>query len=111
MKRKILIIVIILLLVISIIMCFKENLQDKTLSNTNNKNELENIIPVSEERLVMIDGTLYYDTGNESTITGRCGTFDGNITSNINENEEPTINNQANFSGSYGYQYIIEDII
>ena len=33
--------------------------------------------------MVMVDGKLYYDTGKESTISGRCGVMDGEITSTV----------------------------
>ena len=32
-------------------------------------------------RAVMTGGALYYDTGRESSVTGRCGNLDGEITS------------------------------
>lgn len=63
------------------------------------------------DKVVMVDGKLYYYTGKESTIEARCGNMDGKITSNINYNEIPTINNQANFDGDYGYQYADDNTI
>ena len=35
------------------------------------------------DRIVMVNGKLYYYTGKESTVGLRCGTMDGKITSNI----------------------------
>ena len=55
--------------------------------------------------MVMIDGTLYLDTKCESTIDGRCGVMDGEITSHVHGTEKPTIDNQSNFGTGYGYQY------
>lgn len=55
--------------------------------------------------MVMVNGTLYLDTGKESTVMARCGMMDGEITSQVPGNEEPTIDNQSNFGTGYGYQY------
>ena len=55
--------------------------------------------------MVMVDGTLYLDTGKESTVTARCGMMDGEITSQVPSNEEPTVDDQSNFGTGYGYQY------
>lgn len=55
--------------------------------------------------MVMVNGTLYLDTGKESTVTARCGVMDGEITSQVPGNEEPTVNDQSNFGIGYGYQY------
>lgn len=65
----------------------------------NNSNENNSTEP---ERIVMVNGKLYYDTGKESTAEGRCGNMDGQITSNIVFNKVPTQNNQSNFEGNYG---------
>ena len=46
--------------------------------------------------MVMVDGKLYYDTGKESTISGRCGVMDGEITSTVDGSEIPTKDNQSN---------------
>ncbi len=56
-------------------------------------------------RAVMVNGEIYYDTNQESTITGRCGNMDGNIDSECASNELPTKNNQGNFGIGYGFQY------
>ena len=63
------------------------------------------------ERIVMVNGKLYYDTGKESTIDLRCGVMDGKITSNVELNKIPTENDQSNFEGNYGYQYVKENQI
>ena len=55
--------------------------------------------------MVMVNGELYLDTGNESTVIARCGMMDGEITSQVPGNEEPTVNDQSNFGIGYGYQY------
>lgn len=54
--------------------------------------------------MVMIDGELYLDTGEESDITRRCGVMDGEITSTVENNERPTVDNQSNFGEGYEYQ-------
>lgn len=63
------------------------------------------------DRIVKVNGKLYYDTGKESTIGFRCGTMDGKITSNVENTKIPTIDNQSNFDGEYGYQYVSENTI
>lgn len=55
--------------------------------------------------MVMVNGTLYLDTGKESTVMVRCGMMDGEITSQVPGNEEPTVDDQSNFGIGYGYQY------
>lgn len=55
--------------------------------------------------MVMIDGTLYLDTGHESTAEGRCGVMDGEITSSVDGSETPSADDQSNFGTGYGYQY------
>ena len=65
----------------------------------NKKWEQEEVI-----KMVMVDNKIYYNTGEESTIEGRCGLMDGKITSHVRQDEIPTVNNQSNFSGDYEYQ-------
>ena len=62
---------------------------------------------VSEDRIpmVMVDGTLYLDTGKESDLTARCGMMDGEITSAVDASEIPSENGQSNFGSGYGWQY------
>lgn len=60
---------------------------------------------VNNQRIIMVNDKLYYDTGKESTMEYRCGNQDGSITSNIANNQIPKINDQANFEGNYSYQY------
>lgn len=55
--------------------------------------------------MVMVDDTLYLDTGEESTLTARCGMMDGEITSAVELSEEPSENGQSNFGDGYGWQY------
>ena len=61
--------------------------------------------------MVRINDKLYYDTGEESTIEGRCGNMDGQITSTVDGSEIPTENNQSNFGSGFGYQYGMDDTI
>ena len=53
---------------------------------------------------VMIDGVLYYDTGEEDAEGGQCGTMDGYITSSVSADQLPTKDDQSNFGDGYGYQ-------
>lgn len=55
--------------------------------------------------MVMVNGKLYYDTGKESTVTGRCGVMDGEITSTVDGTQIPLEDNQSNFGAGYGYQF------
>lgn len=54
--------------------------------------------------MVMVNGELYYDTGKESEIDGRCGLMDGEITSSVDGSEIPAEDNQSNFGTGYEYQ-------
>lgn len=54
---------------------------------------------------VRVNGTIYFDTGYESSVTGRCGNMDGTIDSECAGSELPKIDNQGNFGTGYGYQY------
>ncbi len=75
-------------------------------------NELSSTeIPGDRIPMVMVDGLLYYDTGKESTLEGRCGMMDGEITSTVDASEIPTEDNQSNFGVGFGYQYGINNSI
>ena len=58
-----------------------------------------------EVPMVMVNGTLYLDTGHESKIEARCGVMDGEITSQVDGNKQPSVDDQSNFGTGYGYQY------
>lgn len=81
-----------------------------SISNINS-NLSNNDNDISHKRMLMVAGKLYYDSDRESNITERCGNMDGYITSNTALSETPKINNQANFEGDYGYQFIDENTI
>lgn len=61
--------------------------------------------------MVRVNGKLYYDTGRESTVSGRCGNMDGEITSTVDGTEIPMEDNQSNFGSGFGYQYGADDTI
>lgn len=61
--------------------------------------------PVALTPMVMVNDTLYLDTGYDSAEEARCGTLDGEITSTVPGSERPTENDQSNFGDGYGYQY------
>ncbi len=61
--------------------------------------------------MVRVNNKLYYDTGRESTLSGRCGTMDGEITSTVDGTEIPMEDNQSNFGSGFGYQYGADDTI
>ena len=58
-------------------------------------------------RMVNVGGKIYLDTGKESVIEGRCGVFDGRISSTVEENEKPTADNQSNFGIGYVWNFFI----
>ena len=60
--------------------------------------EPEELLP-----MVMIDGVIYLDTGVSNDDVKKCGTFDGQITSQVPGS--PTEDDQSNFGVGYGYQY------
>ena len=60
---------------------------------------------------VMIDGKIYYSTGEKSTITGRCGNMDGYISSTVENGSLPTKNDESNFGTDFGYQRVKTDEI
>ena len=60
--------------------------------------------PADLPPLVMVDGQLYQDAGRESTLTGRCGVLDGEITSAVSNQEVPFKDAQSNFGTGFGYQ-------
>lgn len=70
---------------------------------------LENDHECAEEelpRLIMVDGVLYYDCVEKSTVDGRCGMMDGTIDSSMQGGIGiPKKNNSSNFGIGYGYQY------
>ena len=61
--------------------------------------------------MVRVNGKLYYDTGRESAISGRCGNMDGEIASTVDGTEIPAEDNQSNFGSGFGYQYGAGDTI
>lgn len=61
-------------------------------------------------QLLMARGQLYYNTGELSQVTGRCGVMDGQITDSVESTEKPTKDGQSNFGTGYGYQYMDDTI-
>lgn len=61
--------------------------------------------------MVMPEKKLYYDTGRESTLGGRYGNLDGEITLAADRTEIPAENNQSDFGIGFGYQYGENDTI
>ena len=55
-------------------------------------------------QLAMADGVLYYNTGEESPVEGRCGNMDGELTQQVDADQFPTEDGQCNFSTDLGYQ-------
>jgi len=61
--------------------------------------------------MVMVNGTLYLDTGIDGSQEARCGMMDGEITSQVESNHQPTKDDQSNFGIGMGYQYGSEGTI
>lgn len=55
--------------------------------------------------MVMVNDTLYLDTGKRSSLQSRCGVMDGRIDSEVPGSETPTQNNQSNFGTGFCYQF------
>lgn len=70
--------------------------------NDKTKTNEENTV---NERIIRVDGILYYEDSEAEKFNPTCGTMDGHITSHVKPNEIPTEDNQSNFEGDYGYQY------
>ena len=83
--------------------CSKIDNNTKVNAEKNN-NSYEKFSKEDVEKLVMVNGELYYNTEKESKVTARCGTMDGEITSMVNQDEIPKENDQSNFGKGYGYQ-------
>lgn len=107
------ILVIVLISIIAITFLTHKNNVGKIDTNVPSGNSDQKVEENEEKgRIIMANGTLYYDTGKSSDDTGevkRCGTLDGNITSVIQNGEIPTQDGQANFTGAKGYQYGVKE--
>ncbi len=65
-------------------------------SDVDGAKSVENV-KVYPIKLVCIGGRLYYDTGENSQMTPRCGTLDGNVNITYTEYEVPQKDGGANF--------------
>jgi hypothetical protein len=62
----------------------------------------------------MVDGKLYLDTGMDASgliPLSPASSFDGSITSEVDDSELPVENGQSNFGTDYGYKWIDDDRI
>lgn len=55
--------------------------------------------------MIRVNGVLYLDTGYNSSTERKCGTMDGEITSQVAGSQTPIEDDQSNFGAGYGYQY------
>ncbi|MCI8621897.1 MAG: hypothetical protein HFJ50_09690 [Clostridia bacterium] len=111
-NEKIMILVLFLILAIMCVVLFLTKSKQKTPLETgvNSQNSANNEIlqegsKETNVRAIMVNGKVYYDSGKNNNGMLRCGVMDGKITSNIEKNKIPTVDNQANFEGEYDYQY------
>ena len=121
MKNKVLILILIILIIATVLgvvylTLTKEN--EKEVANAENYkyNEEENNINITNEEqivkdAVMINGKIYYSTGEKSKNTARCGVMDGRITETVENGKLPTKNNESNFGIDYGYQFVDENTV
>lgn len=58
----------------------------------------------NKAKAVFVQDRLYISTETESTIKGRCGNMDGEITMSVPQNEVPSQNGESNFGTGYSYQ-------
>lgn len=90
----------------------KEN-TDNTDIGTQSTDDTATLPDTTESRpvgdapmMIMVDHTLYQSNGEVSTVEGRCGIMDGEITSQTaNGTDAPTEDDQSNFGTGYGYQF------
>ena len=64
---------------------------------------------ISPVKIINVDGTLYYNSGLLSKITGRCGTLDGYLTQGTSEYNIPKKDRETNFEITekyFGYQSV-----
>lgn len=92
---------------------FNNKIDKNSKKTETNKIENEENLDSQKEysKLIQVNGKLYSNSGEESTVTGRCGNIDGKINSNVNIDEIPVQDNQSNFDGEYEYQYGAENTI
>lgn len=115
MKKRMFTFTLALLLMFSLIGCgSKATAEDSgsTDVSTQSTNDASTLPDTTQDRpvtdapmMVMVDNTLYQSTGEVSTVEGRCGVMDGEITSQTaNGTDAPTENDQSNFGTGYSYQ-------
>lgn len=118
MKKAVIVILILMLIVMIGIVVFrkikikKDDIWiDVEHPNCGSEAKLPEEKPKEIGRMIKVNGTLYCDTGIETTGMLWCGTLDGNITKIIDETEIPQNDGEANFEGATGYQYSKENTI
>lgn len=71
----------------------------------------EAVIAEMNGELLFVNGTLYKNTGRESTMDARCGTMDGAVESAVEAGQVPTEERQSNFGTGYEFQYVTNEEI
>ncbi len=115
MKKRMFTFTLALLLMFSLIGCGSKATAEDSGSadvSTQSTNDASTLPDTTQDRpvtdapmMVMVDNTLYQSTGEVSTVEGRCGVMDGEITSQTaNGTDAPTENDQSNFGTGYSYQ-------
>lgn len=66
--------------------------------------DMTTVSPDALPMQVQVQGKLYQSTGRHSDVDGRCGTWDGEITSSVERSASPEQDDQSNFGIGWGYQ-------
>ena len=121
MKKRMVTLILVLLLALSLTGCGSRdtaNDGENAGIGTQSTDDASTLPDTAQDRpvtdapmMVMVDNTLYQSEGEVSTVEGRCGNMDGEITSQTaNGTDAPTENGQSNFGTGYGYQRIDDHI-
>ena len=121
MKKRMVTLILVLLLALSLTGCGSRdtaNDGENAGIGTQSTDDASTLPDTAQDRpvtdapmMVMVDNTLYQSEGEVSTVEGRCGNMDGEITSQTaGGTDAPTENDQSNFGTGYGYQRIDDHI-
>ena len=116
MKKRMVTLILVLLLALSLTGCGSRdtaNDGENAGIGTQSTDDASTLPDTAQDRpvtdapmMVMVDNTLYQSEGEVSTVEGRCGNMDGEITSQTaGGTDAPTENDQSNFGTGYGYQF------
>ncbi len=94
-------------IVLSMTACDTQGAKDPVKPAANGPSQVE-----PPERMLYVNGRLYYSTGQESDFEHTCGTLmDGETETTVDETAIPQKEKQSNFGVGYVYQYVSENAI